>query len=100
MGKLRHFWWELHGRSTLKAIVESDVVLRTTMFERLAVYPGAAPSCVERAAQALQFAEDRASLPQNALRRILKVLRLASSGQYRKFSYVPWSIALRDVLNR
>lgn len=100
VAKLRRFWWQMHGKRPLKATIRNIVAQRVALLERLSAHPGVAPSYLERAGQALEFAKRREGLPGNPITRIRRVLRDASAGHYGRFSYEPWSDALHDVLNK
>ncbi len=100
VAKLRRFWWHLHGSTPLKVTLRDVIAQRAVLLERLRSHPNAAPSCVERAAQALEFAKRREGLSTNPISRTFSVLRAASAGSYHRFSYERWSDLIRDVLNK
>jgi glycosyltransferase involved in cell wall biosynthesis len=100
IAQLRRFWWQMRGKRPLKATLRNIVAQRVALLERLTAHPEVAPSCMERATQALEFAKRREALSGNAVTRTRSVLRDASAGYYGRFSYEPWSDALHDVLSK
>ena len=98
--KLRHFYWAVKSEKPLSALLNSIIAVRAEVYSRLSSSSGVASSYLTLAKQALEFVEYRRDLPRNSLLRIGLVLRSAARGRYAKFSYEPWSDAVRDILNR
>jgi len=100
LAKLRQLWWEINGPRSLKGTTDNLLASMSTLHERLSTHAAVAPSHVEMAGETLQFAKYRANLSAHPVARCAAVVGAAATGRYHRFSYQPWSDALRDVLNK
>jgi len=98
--KLRHIQWQMKGAAQLDGEIENNVASHRVLHERMVAHGGMSPRALEVAAQSLAFYRGRATLPQHALPRLAVVLKRILARQYARFSYAPWTDAIRDIFRR
>jgi len=98
--KMRHLMWQIRGPRHISELIKNNVLWRSNLQERLTALPNVSKFALDSAANNLAFYKWRNMLPSNSLLRFVAVARSYSAGSYRKFSFIPWQDAIRDVLSK
>jgi hypothetical protein len=98
--KLRHILWQMKGPAQRAVEIDNNIASRKVLQERLAQHAGMAPLALAFAAASLAFYSGRAALPAQPIARVTAVFRRLLTGQYGKFSYAPWTDAIRDMFRK
>ena len=98
--KLRHIQWQMKGAAQLDGEIANNVASHRVLHERMVERAGMSPSSLDVAARSLAFYRGRAALSKHAMPRLVLVLKRILAGEYARFSYAPWTDAIRDIFRK
>lgn len=97
---MRQFRWDLNSTKPLSFSVNGNLEHHKMLHLRLSGIPQVPSHHLKTARKALSFANRRATMPANPVRRIVVVVRNIVAGRYHRFQAKPWVEVFRDILNR